>query len=96
MSAPKIDQFGHFIDEHGDVTDKEPAPDHAFPIKCGPWPNENPGAIQRMCHCCGDLIGVSPKGLAYHDALPGLRPLLCGFCFEAIVVLLRASHGGVN
>lgn len=85
--------LGKFQDEKGNVVDNEPGPDDAFPIRCGPWPNPHDHAIQRMCSICGDPVGLSPKGLAYHEALPKVRPLCCEFCFAMLVTMLQFEGG---
>jgi hypothetical protein len=72
---------GKFFDlQNGAITDAAPDPEQPFPIRCGPWPNSNEGAIQRMCSSCGDSVGLSPQGIALHEAAPELRPLLCIHC----------------
>jgi hypothetical protein len=80
--------LGKFQDEQGNIVDSEPGPDDAFPIRCGRWPNEHTHAIQRLCAFCGETVGLSPIGLAYHEALPRLRPLCCEGCFEVLVKIL--------
>lgn len=80
---------GTFIDEDGKQLDAPTTPDAAFPILCGPWPNQHEHCIQRMCSCCGDPVGLSPRGLAYHEALPELRPLLCKLCFALLMALAQ-------
>ena len=80
---------GFFINENDEPILAEAEPGEPFPIMCGPWPNVHAGAIRRMCSCCADSIGVSPKGLAMHDAYPDGRPLLCNFCFGFLKAALR-------
>jgi hypothetical protein len=85
--TPKL---GKFIDEDNNALQiAEPAPDEAFAILCGPWPNPNEGAIHRLCANCNEAIGVSPKGIAYHDALPDFRPLLCQACFTLLIAIRK-------
>ncbi len=84
--------LGKFQDTEGNVLKTEPGPDAAFPIRCGPWPNPHEHAIQRMCSICGDNVGLSPKGLAYHEARPELRPLCCGFCFALLTHMLGIAE----
>jgi hypothetical protein len=64
-------------------------PGAAFPILCGRWPNEHEEAIQRMCSCCTEPIGVSPQGIEFHDAAPEIRPLLCKGCFALLVYVSK-------
>lgn len=85
--------LGKFQDTSGDIIDMEPGPDDAFPIRCGPWPNPHEHALFRMCSICGDPVGLSPKGLAYHEAQPQLRPLCCQTCFAMLAALLFREEG---
>jgi hypothetical protein len=89
---------GTFVDSDGREK-YEPPKGHPFPILCGEWPNAHAHAIQRMCVICADPIGVSPKGIAYHEVNPELRPLLCKDCFAVMTVLLQegaVKHGNTN
>jgi hypothetical protein len=85
---------GRFMDEYGNTIEDRQSPDDAFPILCGPWPNEHEHSIMRLCEFCTVSIGVSPRGVAYHDVNPEMRPLLCRVCFAALVTILKVvmSH----
>jgi hypothetical protein len=80
-------KWGTFINVPSGEEMEMPAPDAAFPILCGHWPNEHKEAIQRVCSCCTTAVGISPRGLAYHDAKPEARPLLCKPCFALLAAL---------
>jgi len=82
--------LGKFLSADGEeVLETEPAPDDAFPIRCGPWPNAHNHALQRICCACGEFVGISPKGWAYHQQLPSLRPLFCAGCFDLFVAMAK-------
>ena len=82
--------LGKFVNSDCEAIGKqEPGADEAFPILCGPWPNPNAGAVRRLCSVCGKSVGLSPRGLAYHDALPDLRPMLCEGCYFAMVAVAQ-------
>ena len=80
--------LGKFQDAQGNIL-SEPGLHEPFPIRCGPWPNPHKHALQRMCSICGDPVGLSPKGWAYHEAQPTLRPLCCNNCFNLLVEALQ-------
>lgn len=80
-------KWGTFVDVESGKQVEEPEIDKPCPILCGAWPNEHAGCVQRMCSCCTDPVGISPKGLALHDASPGTRPLLCKFCYSLLALL---------
>ena len=77
------------MDENGNTTEEPQSSDDAFPILCGPWPNEHDHSILRLCEFCSIPVGVSPRGVAYHDINPAVRPLLCRVCFCALVAVLK-------
>ncbi len=81
-------KYGTFVHAPSGKEMHQPAPDAAFPILCGSWPNEHEEAIQRMCSCCTDPVGVSPKGIEFHDASPEIRPLLCKGCFALLLMYM--------
>ena len=81
--------YGKFQNEDGRIINSEPGPGDPFPIRCGAWPNPHPGAMQRIRCACGEWVGVSPKGWAYHEAQPELRPLFCSGCFEFLTEMMR-------
>jgi hypothetical protein len=80
-------KWGTFVNVPSGEQTEPPAPDAAFPILCGGWPNEHEEAIQRMCSCCTTAVGVSPRGIAYHDAKPEIRPLMCKCCFALLAAI---------
>jgi hypothetical protein len=84
--------YGKFQDEKGNVIDEEPGPDESFPIKCGSWPNEHPDCLKRICNACGEWVGISPKGWAYHEVNPNVRPLFCEGCFDLLVIMLQEMN----
>ena len=81
--------LGKFLDENGCIVDAAPSETDAFPIRCGDWPNEHDHAIRKSCSICGVFVGISPKGLLLHEALPEMRPLFCGACFEILFELMK-------
>lgn len=81
-------KWGTFVQVPSGKQMETPEPDTPFPILCGRWPNEHEEAIQRMCSSCADPVGISPRGLAYHDAKPEIRPLLCKPCFALLASLI--------
>lgn len=80
---------GRFMDENGNTIEDCQSPDDAFPILCGPWPNEHAHSIRRLCEFCEIPVGVSPRGVGYHEINPDVRPLLCRRCFVALVAVLK-------
>ena len=74
------------------VVEMEPREDAPFPISATVGLAPLRGAICRLCFCCGEMIGVAPRGLRLYEALPDGRPLLCGDCFKVVMRLIEAAE----